>query len=274
MSTSDILKSLRHAPRLSKSTFVRWSYPVEQVLTNLYIDKYISQDFPGIKTENTDSKTQDNPFKDQDGNIKVALVQLVPEETFYLIHGKSTSKEMWDALLEYYRPMCRDTVASLLQDFWGFTMNDGVDVDKFAEELIQRQTKIASIDSTQRPSDSIMKSRLLNHFDRTNDGYFCGTITVLRNDPSISFSGAVNSLRATQQNYDSRRLNPITSLMNDEDMGLVTKSSDHKGKLCNFCNRTNHTRETCFAWLDTPDGSKWASRNPEKAAKTLRLKEK
>lgn len=29
-----------------------------------------------------------------------------------------------------------------------------------------------------------------------------------------------------------------------------------------------------FFWLETPDGTKWAAKNPKKATKTLKLKEK
>ncbi|VDB88003.1 Bgt-20161, partial [Blumeria graminis f. sp. tritici] len=33
-------------------------------------------------------------------------------------------------------------------------------------------------------------------------------------------------------------------------------------------------REGCFLWMDTPDGSKWASKNPEKAKKAMMIREK
>ncbi|RKF59590.1 hypothetical protein GcM3_173020 [Golovinomyces cichoracearum] len=65
-------------------------------------------------------------------------------------------------------------------------MEDGSDVDKIAEQLIIRKTKISSVDITQTPADHLMKSRLLGHFDKCCNGYFSGTVTVLRNDSSIS----------------------------------------------------------------------------------------
>ena len=45
-------------------------------------------------------------------------------------------------------------------------------------------------------------------------------------------------------------------------------------KRCAHCKRKGHLRESCFLWLDTPDGSKWAAKNPEKAAKTRKLQMK
>ncbi|KAI1004980.1 hypothetical protein K3495_g3240 [Podosphaera aphanis] len=267
----EILKALRFAPKLNKSTFIRWSFLVEQVLKNLHVDKYILKN-DGVPPLSTKDE-KEIFYHDQDGNIKVAIAQLVPEELFYLIHGKPTSKDMWDALVQHYRPMTQDSIASLLQDFWGFTVDSIPDVDKFAEELIVRQTKISSIDFNQRLGDQLMKSRLLGHLDRCCDGYFSGTVTVLRNDNSISFSGAVSLLRATQASYENQFSNGAVSLVR-ENINNPQSPSPREQRICAFCNRKNHTRETCFLWIDTPDGSKWAAKNPQKASIALKLKER
>ena len=53
-----------------------------------------------------------------------------------------------------------------------------------------------------------------------------------------------------------------------------TSPSSSGNKRCAHCKRRGHIRESCFLWLETPDGSKWAAKNPQKAAKVLRLEEK
>ncbi|KAF5183159.1 hypothetical protein FRX31_027254, partial [Thalictrum thalictroides] len=54
----------------------------------------------------------------------------------------------------------------------------------------------------------------------------------------------------------------------------MPSSTPSNVKKCAHCKRKGHLRESCFLWLDTPDGSKWAAKNPEKAAKTRALQKK
>ena len=77
---------------------------------------------------------------------------------------------MWDSLIQYYGHVSQDSIATLLQDFWSFPMEDGSDVNKNSEQLIIRKTKISSVDITQTPTDDLMKSRLLGHFDKCCNG--------------------------------------------------------------------------------------------------------
>lgn len=280
MSTYEILRSLKFSPKLDRSSFVRWSAIFLQVLKNLHREKYILEKLPELssynqnKSESTKVKSSDDQNTsalDEDGNIKAAFFQLVPEEAYYLIEDKNTSKEMWDSLQEYFRPHCQASVDTLLEEFWSFSMEEGTDIDKFTQELIKRQSKIAAVDRSQRPNDLIMKSRLLNHFDNYRDGYYSGAVTVLRNNLSASFSYTVNSLRNTQANYTRQHPNQMISLAT----GSKFKESPQtpKNKTCAYCHRSGHIREACFKWLDTADGSRWAAKNPEKAAKSRKLKE-
>ncbi|KAI0999297.1 hypothetical protein K3495_g8899 [Podosphaera aphanis] len=229
---------------LEKPSFIRWRFLVEQVFRNLHIENYIFTVLPELRIATAVDviDTKNILIKDQDSNIKAALATLVPEEIFYLIHGKETSKEMWDALNQCYEHVSQDSVVTLLQDFWSFPMEDGSDVDKIAEQLIIQKTKISSIDIAQGPTENLMKSRLLGHFDKCCNG---------------------------QASYDNRYYSDVVSYVNES-----TDFSSWKGKTCAFCKHLNHTRETCFAWLDTPDGTKWAAKNPPKADVALRLKEK
>ncbi|KAI1001558.1 hypothetical protein K3495_g6644 [Podosphaera aphanis] len=277
MSTHEILKSLRRAPELNKTNYMRWSKLFIQVLTNLQVEGYVTG---GLVSEpsapTTDDKKQAkiiNSSNSQDGNIKAALFQLVPETLFYLIEDRETSKEMWDAIQEYFLPYCYSSINSMLEDFWRFSMDEGTDVDVFAEELIKRQTKITSVDKSQRPSDLIMKNRILDHFDGYRDGHYSGTATMLRNDPNVTFFDAVNSLRASQVNYKRNHPDQVIAFAQG-DRKADAPLSTNKVKTCAHCKRKGHIRESCFIWLDTPDGSKWAAKNPEKAAKVRKLKEK
>ncbi|KAI1003734.1 hypothetical protein K3495_g4470 [Podosphaera aphanis] len=73
---------------------------VVQVVTNLQMDKFIFEEVPGLRVaEGSSSKTEDADDKTvivTDGNIKAALLQLIPEDVFYIDENKATSKEMWD----------------------------------------------------------------------------------------------------------------------------------------------------------------------------------
>ena len=143
----------------------------------------------------------------------------------------------------------------MLEDFWKFSIDEGTDVYVFAGELIKRQTKISSVDKSQRPSDGIMKSRILDYFDGYRDGHYSGTATILKNDPKITFLDAVNSLRLNQINYKRSHPDQVIALA-QEDRKVNAPSPPSKIKTCAHCRRKGHIRESCFVWIDTPDSSK------------------
>ncbi|RKF55766.1 hypothetical protein OnM2_087057 [Erysiphe neolycopersici] len=105
MSTYKIIRSLKHTPKLSRNTFARWSAVFMEVLVNHKRDQYILQGISSTKEINSDSKDSKEPIGipidpsdiEKDGNIKAALLQLVPEDAYYLIEDKPTSKDMWDS---------------------------------------------------------------------------------------------------------------------------------------------------------------------------------
>ena len=181
---------------------------------------------------------------------------------------------MRDSIQTFFKPRCEDTVVTLLKDFWRFEMPDGTTVDKFAEKLVGRQMQIACVDPSLQPRDDIMKGYLLDFVDTCCGGYFAGSVTTLRNNTDCSFAGAVQSFRSTQANYVGHNPLPSVSLVYGNrgpgappaDNSSNISVNPHKGKTCGHCGRINHIRETCFLWLKTPDGSKWAAKNPEKAA--------
>ncbi|KAI1003733.1 hypothetical protein K3495_g4471 [Podosphaera aphanis] len=119
-----------------------------------------------------------------------------------------------------------------------------------------------------------MKNRILDHFDGYQSGHYSGAVTELRNYRKITFSAAVKSLRATQSNY--RRAHPEPVIAFAKQYKNVPGPSLHPAttKICAHCKRKGHIRETCFVSLETPDGTKWAAKNPEKATKVRMMKEK
>ncbi|KAI0998594.1 hypothetical protein K3495_g9602 [Podosphaera aphanis] len=220
-------------------------------LTGLRGVSYILDERPNSSVSfvstSTDTKIATKFTTRGDAMVKAALLQLVPNETFFLIESKSTAREIWVTLKNHYEPQ-----------------NEGTEVDEYSYELTKLQTKIASLDATQRPSDLAKKNRLLSHFDSYRDGHHSGAVTVLRLDRSISFEKAVETIRSTQTSY------------------LRTETTNFAGNVtadertCAYCHshRKKHTRETCSLWLETPDGTKWAAKNPAKVAKAQKLKEK
>ena len=86
MSTYEIIRSLKHTPNLSRNTFSRWSAVFMQVLVNHKRDQYILQGISSSKEIKSDSKDSKEPIDssdiEKDGNIKAALLQLVPEDAY------------------------------------------------------------------------------------------------------------------------------------------------------------------------------------------------
>ncbi|RKF65295.1 hypothetical protein OnM2_010024 [Erysiphe neolycopersici] len=111
MSTYEIIRSLKHTPKLSRNTFARWSAVFVQVLINHKRDQYIIEGISSTKELKFDSKDSKESISvpidpsdiEKDGNIKAALLQLVPEDAYYLIEDKPTSKDMWDSLNQYFK---------------------------------------------------------------------------------------------------------------------------------------------------------------------------
>ncbi|KHJ32642.1 hypothetical protein EV44_g3665 [Erysiphe necator] len=154
---------------------------------------------------------------------------------------------------------------ALLQDFWNFTMDEETDVDIFAHGLTKIQSNIALVDPGQRPSGTIRKNRLLNHFNQIKDGRYSGCVSSLRLNAQLSFEDCVNSLRSTQGNIKRFEVKIEPSIM------LARGPDSPRLKVCAHCKK-GHIRESCFIWIDTPDGSKWAAKNPGKASNVLKRK--
>ncbi|CAD6505929.1 BgTH12-06861 [Blumeria graminis f. sp. triticale] len=182
--------------------------------------------------------------------MKAALLQLIPEDVFYIVEDKSTAKEMWDFINDYFRPYEQSTINALLEDFWKFLMDEGTDVDIFVEELRKHQIKIASAESSMRTSDSLMKNRLLDHFDEYQSGHYSMAVTMLRHGTSITFAAAFNSPSASQTNYLRTHPDPVIAFASKREK--ISDSSPHclATKVCTRCKWQGHICVTGCAPFD------------------------
>ena len=210
----------------------------------------------------------------QDKNTRVPISQLTPDIAFHLVDSCYTSKECSDKLKEFYYPDSIEDVEDLVQDFWGLTVEDDIDIDDFVQKLSEIRGKISLINRELTPSDKCMKKRILSHFIKCCGGFFMSTVISLK-DPTVTLQSAITSIRDSQAVYRELHPTPYIAFLNSNKTEKSSHEPSYAGpKRCAHCNRKGHVRESCFVWLETPDGTKWAAKNPKKAAKTLKLKEK
>ena len=134
MSAAQILKSMKAASRLEKSTYNRWSCHFRDTLSLFDIDVYILEVKTELKTRSNESVSEsDMAVHKQDKNIRVAISQLVPDIAFHLVDSSYTSKECWDNFKGFYCPDSSVDIDDLLVDFWDLTVEDDVDVDEFVQ---------------------------------------------------------------------------------------------------------------------------------------------
>ncbi|KAI0995141.1 hypothetical protein K3495_g13040 [Podosphaera aphanis] len=271
MSAAEILKSMKGAPKLEKSTYNRWSTHFLDTLSLFEVDSYILESKSQLNGHDKKVSEADLLVQKQDKHIRIAMSQLVPDIAFHLVNSSYSSKTCWDNLKQFYRPDAADDVDELLQEYWGLNFEDDIEVDESVQKLSEIRAKICLIDRNLAPSDTSMKKRILSHFIKCCGGFYMSTVISLR-DPTITLQSAVASIRASQAVYRDLHPTPVVALV---DMGNnYSSAKSAEVKRCAHCERRGHLRESCFLWLDTADGSKWASKNPEKAAKARKLQAK
>ena len=273
MSAASILKSMKNAPKLEKATFNRWSTHFLDVLSIHDVEKHILEHIPALSiSEKTNTPDPGHAIRKQDQNIRIAISQLVPDVVFHLVSSTFSAKECWDNLRNFYCPNPEDDIEDLLQGFWGLEVEDDVDVDEFVQKLSNLRSKISIIDSKSEPTDSNVKKRVLSHFIKCCNGFYMSLVVPLR-DSTVTLQSAVSSIRSSQEVYRQLHAPSVVALASNMD-NFKKPGSKTTGKVCAYCKGTKHVRESCFLWLDTPEGSKWASKNPEKAAKTRELQKR
>ncbi|VCU41255.1 Bgt-50437, partial [Blumeria graminis f. sp. tritici] len=58
--------------------------------------------------------------KTSNNNVRAALLQVVPEEVYYILESLPTARLMWILLKTYYQPKSEAVVDSPLEEFWSF----------------------------------------------------------------------------------------------------------------------------------------------------------
>ena len=221
MAFNQIIKSVRSLPTLDKSTYTRWASLFRMILVQFNAESVICDPSEAV-ADTKKGENKDVDLDEIDHCVRFALLSAVPDDTYHLVENKNTSREMWIALEDFFKPECEVTPTSLLKDFFRFTMPDGTSVDQFSEELTKRQRRIAAADPSFFPSDTHMRDYLLDYFDFCSNGQFSGSVTSLRRDKSCTFSQAVNSLRSTETTINSRQSGPSAVFLTSS-----TKQNSH-----------------------------------------------
>ncbi|KAI0995828.1 hypothetical protein K3495_g12351 [Podosphaera aphanis] len=245
MSAAEILKSMKGALKLEKSTYNRWSTHFLDTLSLFEVDSYILESKSRLNGHDKKVSEADLLVQKQDKNIRIAMSQLVPDIAFHLVNSSYSSKTCWDNLKQFYRPDAADDVDELLQEYWGLNFEDDIEVDESVQKLSEIRAKICLIDRNLAPSDT-------------------------RPDHHLTVCRGIDS--GISSRYRDLHPTPVVALV---DMGNnYSSAKSAEVKRCAHCKRRGHLRESCFLWLDTADGSKWAAKNPEKAAKIRKLQAK
>ena len=272
MSATEILKLMKGTVVLEKSTYSKWSSQFSDVLSLLDVVEYIDTVIPELG-KSADSSTEKKVRK-QDQNVRIAMSRLVPDAASHVIGPNYTARECWINIKEFYCPNPSNDIDDLLQEFWGLTVEDEIEVDDFVQQLTTIRGKISILDSAQKPSESSMKKRILSHFQSCCNGFYLSIVIPLK-DPAITFPSAVNSIRSSQITYRELHPSPMIALAgNQREEENSTSQNQKVPRICAYCNQKNHVRERCFLWIETPDGTKWAAKNPQKAAITRKLQQR
>ncbi|RKF63443.1 hypothetical protein OnM2_025096 [Erysiphe neolycopersici] len=202
VSTASILKGVKNAPVLKKS----------------------------LHPESESSKSFIKAARINNNNIKAALLQRISDEVYFILENLPTARQIWIMLKTYYQPHSEAVVDSLLEEFWNFSMSEGIYVDKYANELTQKQFQIASLDPSKRPTDTTKKNRLLRHGTDFN-GYYGGAVAYLRLNTAIFLHETVNTLRESQAGLNRQHEAANVAYAKEE-----TKSvAPQKNKSCACC---------------------------------------
>ena len=199
------------------------------------VQEYILRKVPNLTPVDEKMTFEMSPTQLVDNNIKSAILQLVPEEVYYIIEALPMAFQMWNSIAAYYQPNSEVYVDGLIKEFWSLNFESGADVDECAIELTKLQSKIASLDPSKRPSDLSKRNRLLDHFETECNGFHNGAVSFMKLNSHVSFLEAVNLIRDSQRNYLKYNEKAVANFANSR--------KDMTMKICSFCGRNNHTRE-------------------------------
>lgn len=120
-------------------------------------------------TRNTKNASAEDPeFHLKVQNQSVATPILVPDTAHHLVGSSFIAKEFWDKFRDFFCPYPSVDIDNLLQEYWGLTVGDDVEVDEFFQHLTNLRSRISTLDVTRRPPEFSGKS-ILAHFQKFCD---------------------------------------------------------------------------------------------------------
>ena len=125
---------------------------------------------PELEIEDARTTIVARDIQKVDMHISVAILQLVPEIVFHLVHSTYTSKECCDNLKEFYCPNPSGDLDDCLEEFWGIFIEDDHEVDEFFQKLSEVRNEINPLYANSRPIDFDIKKRLLSNFSKCCGG--------------------------------------------------------------------------------------------------------
>lgn len=225
--------------------------------------------------------------------MALIAVYVGTEQLLYIANTKLAFEQWW-ALKQVYEPIGTAQLAALLAAFHGYSQRPGHRVDKVASDLTTLQSDIRVINAGEAPTDTAKLITLTEMLLKSNPRYE-STVLVLRQKVGITFEEAVLMLKQAEERIlgtDNAAGAIETSLFTrgtSNDWGrnsalrkLFPKSKDRPksnprnwkprgnptrgNKECWHCGSQTHIRTSCPDWLRTPEGTKWAAKNPSKSS--------
>jgi gag-polypeptide of LTR copia-type len=225
-----------------------------------------------------------------DARAMALIAVMVNSDQLGFIATATTAYEQWGNLKRIYEPTGLAQLAALLAAFHGYTLRPGVQVDKVAADLTTIQSDIRLINASEAPTDNAKTVTLTELFLRANARYET-TVLMLRSQSDITFEQATLMLKQAEERIQSAsgttRATEIALFAQDQHVkagkALFTKKVTGRAyssrntsagkprgkptgssKECWHCGSQNHIRTACPEWLGTPEGTKWAAKNPMK----------
>jgi hypothetical protein len=231
----------------------------------------------------------------QDSKAQALIVVHIGVDQLSFIATATTAYQQWSLLKAIYEPTGPAQLAALLAAFHSYSLRPSVPVDKVASDLTTIQADIRLIEPTEAPTDKAKLVTLTELLIRSNDRYE-GTVLMIRNVKDMAYGQAVVMLKQAEERIQSGGSPHTETAYQARDRALMASNkpfrpampkiiSSQRGRggfgrhagdsrprgkptggsrECWHCGSQNHIRTACPTWLNTPEGTKWAAKNPSK----------
>jgi hypothetical protein len=235
-----------------------------------------------------------------DAKAKALIIIYLGVDQLSFVATATTAYEQWQLLKSIYEPTGPAQLAALLAAFHGYALRPGVQVDKVASDLTTIQADIRLIELAEAPTDNAKLVTLTELLLRSNNRYE-STILMIRSIDNIGYGQAVLMLKQAEERIQATsgagRTTEIAMSTRERALFALDKpkfkpsgrgrdaglrggfgrragagagDSRAKGRPtggnreCWHCGSQTHIRTACPSWLNTPEGTKWAAKNPSK----------